>query len=124
MKVDEIDIIAFESLLYDFYGALLTDKQKEIMELYHEENYSIVEIASELGVSKQAVYDSLKKSDNILRNYEAKLGLMRSLLRTREAIEAIDDKIEDLISLAEKDGSREIRNGLGEIKELIAKLGE
>ena len=124
MKVDEIDIIAFESLLYDFYGALLTEKQKEIMELYHEENYSIVEIASELGISKQAVYDSLKKSDSILRNYEAKLGLMRSLLRTRETIEAIDDRIEDLIIKAEKDGSEELRSGLEEIKKLIRGLEE
>ena len=124
MKVDEIDIIAFESLLYDFYGALLTEKQKEIMELYHEENYSIVEIASELGISKQAVYDSLKKSDSILRNYEAKLGLMRSLLRTRETIEAIDDRIEDLIIKAENDGSEELRSGLEEIKKLIRGLEE
>ena len=59
MKDPELDNLAKESLLYDFYGGLLTDKQREVMELYHEENYSIVEIAGELGVSKQAVHDNL-----------------------------------------------------------------
>ena len=94
MKVSEIDNMAFESLLYDFYGVLLTDKQREVMELYHEENYSIVEIAKELNVSKQAIYDNLKKSDKILREYEAKLGLMWSLLKTRELIETIEGRID------------------------------
>ncbi len=124
MKVNEIDNLAYESLLYDFYGALLTDKQREIMELYHEENYSIVEIASELKVSKQAVYDSLKKSESILSNYEDKLGLMRSLVNTRDTIEEIDSRIEELISLADDDGSAKLRYGLEEIRSLIRKLDE
>ena len=124
MKAQEIDNIAFESLLYDFYGALLTDKQREVMELYHEENYSIVEIASELDISKQAVYDSLRKSDRTLRNYEEKLGLMRSLLETRDLIEAIDERIGDLMACSEKAGSHEITKGLKEIREMIARLDE
>ena len=97
MKVSEIDNMAFESLLYDFYGVLLTDTQREVMELYHEENYSIVEIARELKVSKQAIYDNLKKSDRILREYEAKLGLMWSLLKSRELIGSVQDKIDELM---------------------------
>ena len=121
MKFDDI---TKQSLLYDFYGALLTDKQREIMELYHEENYSIVEIASELKVSKQAVYDSLKKSESILSNYEDKLGLMRSLVNTRDTIEEIDSRIEELISLADDDGSAKLRDGLEEIRSLIRKLDE
>ena len=63
MKDKELDTIAQASLLYDFYGALLTDKQREVMELYHEENYSIVEIADELGVTKQAIHENLRKSE-------------------------------------------------------------
>ena len=76
MKDKELDTIAQASLLYDFYGALLTDKQREVMELYHEENYSIVEIADELGVTKQAIHENLRKSEKILRSYEEKLGLV------------------------------------------------
>ena len=68
--------IAETSLLYDFYGALLTDKQREVMALYHEENLSLSEIASEFGISRQAVHDTLKKAEQALKEYEEKLKLM------------------------------------------------
>ncbi len=122
MKERELDTIAQASLLYDFYGALLTDKQREVMELYHEENYSIVEIAEELGVTKQAIHENLRKSEKILRAYEEKLGLMKSLLETRELIETVDEKIDALIEKAQGSGTDEIRQGLKEIRELIAGL--
>ena len=122
MKVSEIDNMAFESLLYDFYGSLLTDKQREVMELYHEENYSIVEIAKELNVSKQAVYENLKKSDRILREYEAKLGLMWSLLESRELIGSIQNRIDELMESPELDKDGEVRKGLLDIREMISGL--
>ena len=124
MKVSEIDNMAFESLLYDFYGVLLTDKQREVMELYHEENYSIVEIARELKVSKQAVYDNLKKSDRILREYEAKLGLMLSLLKSRELIGSVQDRIDKLMKSPELTDDGEVKKGLLEIREMISGLEE
>lgn len=122
MKEKELDTIAQASLLYDFYGALLTEKQREVMELYHEENYSIVEIAEELGVTKQAVHDNLRKSEKILRSYEEKLGLMKSLLETRELIEAIDERIDALILNAGISG--EMKKGLTEIRDMIQALEE
>lgn len=124
MKVSEIDNMAFESLLYDFYGVLLTDKQREVMELYHEENYSIVEIARELKVSKQAIYDNLKKSDKILREYEAKLGLMWSLLKSRELIGSVQDRIDELMKSPELTDDGEVKKGLLEIREMISGLEE
>lgn len=124
MKVSEIDNMAFESLLYDFYGVLLTDKQREVMELYHEENYSIVEIARELKVSKQAVYDNLKKSDRILREYEAKLGLMLGLLKSRELIGSVQDRIDELMKSPELTDDGEVKKGLLEIREMISGLEE
>ena len=124
MKDKELDTIAQASLLYDFYGALLTDKQREVMELYHEENYSIVEIADELGVTKQAIHENLRKSEKILRSYEEKLGLMKSLLETRELIEAIDKKIDALIRKAQESGRDEAEEGLKEIRDMISNLEE
>ncbi len=124
MKVSEIDNMAYESLLYDFYGGLLTEKQREVMELYHEENFSIVEIARELKVSKQAIYDNLRKSDKILREYEAKLGLMMSLLKTRELVESIEGKIDELSKSPELPKEGELREGLLEIRDMISELGE
>ncbi len=63
------------STLYDFYGPLLSPKQQRFVELYHMENCSLTEIAEEVGVSKQAVSEGLKRAEKALHGYEAKLGL-------------------------------------------------
>ena len=74
------------SLLYDFYGRLLTEKQRQVMELYHEENLSLAEIAEEFGISRQGVHDTLKKAEHLLTEYEDKLGLVAKLMKSRHAI--------------------------------------
>ena len=71
-------------LLLDFYGNLLTDRQKEIMTLYYEDNLSLTEVASELDISKQAVSDSLKRSEKILYDTEAKLQLLKQHLENNK----------------------------------------
>ena len=64
------------SLLLDFYGPLLTDKQRMSIQLHHEDDTSLGEIAEELGVSRQAVYDNLQRARHILNDYESKLHLV------------------------------------------------
>lgn len=71
-----MDKIVRESLLYDFYGAMLTDKKRQVMELYHEDDMSLAEIADEMGISRAAVYDSLKSAERQLEKYEDNLGLV------------------------------------------------
>ncbi|MBQ7702946.1 MAG: YlxM family DNA-binding protein [Firmicutes bacterium] len=121
MKTKELDNLAKESLLYDFYGGLLTDKQREVMELYHEENYSIVEIAGELGVSKQAVHDNLKKTERILSDYEDKLGLVSKFVNRMSALEtARADVISLRNELAGTDGIKpELTAKIDEIETLL-----
>ena len=67
-------------LLLDFYGKLLTDRQREIMSLYYEDNLSLTEVAEELNISKQGVSDSLKRSEKILYETEGKLQLLKQHL--------------------------------------------
>ena len=67
-------------LLLDFYGNMLTDRQREIMVLYYEDNLSLSEVASELGISRQGVSDSLKRSEKILYDTEDKLHLLKQQL--------------------------------------------
>lgn len=62
--------------LYDFYGGLLTDKQKNIMELYFYDDYSLAEIATKEKTTRQAVYDLLKRVEQTLEKYEGKLKLL------------------------------------------------
>lgn len=95
MKIDDI---TRQSLLYDFYGALLTERQRGVMELYHEENLSLAEIAAEMGISRQGVHDALKKAERALKEYEAKLGLVEKFQRTSSSINEIDARIEGLIA--------------------------
>ena len=80
------------SLLLDFYGCLLSDKQLEFLRLYHEENYSLQEIADEFGVSRQGVYDGVKKAQNALAGYESKLHLVE---RFRKSSAELDDLLEE-----------------------------
>lgn len=64
------------SLLLDFYGTLLTERQRYCIELHHEDDMSLGEIAEELGVSRQAVYDNLNRGKQLLETYETKLHLV------------------------------------------------
>ena len=116
-----IDDITRQSLLYDFYGALLTDRQNEVMKLYHEENLSLAEIAGELDISRQGVHDALKKAEKSLTAYEEKLGLVERFTGTSQAIEQIDERIEQLIA---KSGKSAFASELKEIRNVIDKLEE
>lgn len=89
-----MDNITEASLLFDFYGTLLSDRKKEVMELYHEENYSLAEIAQTLNVSRAAVYDSLKSAERALYDYEKKLGFLSAYLERSNAIKRISRELD------------------------------
>jgi predicted DNA-binding protein YlxM (UPF0122 family) len=67
---------ATNSLLYDYYGALLGERQNEIFQLYHEDNLTLAEIAEGFGISRQAVHTALKKAEQALSEFERDLGLV------------------------------------------------
>ena len=71
-------------LLLDFYGKLLTDRQREIMSLYYEDNLSLTEVAEELNISKQGVSDSLKRSEKVLYETEEKLQLLKQHMESNK----------------------------------------
>ena len=96
----DYDAVTKQSLLYDFYGELLTKRQREVMELYNEENLSLGEIAEEFGISRQGVHDALHKAQKALEEYEQKLGLVERFSATRDAINSISGEIDKAIDLA------------------------
>ncbi len=84
--------------LYDIYGDLLTDKQKEYFEYYYLNDYSLSEISEILSVSRNAVHMQLKNVVSHLENYEGKLGV----LKNKEKISKLINKIEkEKISIEE-----------------------
>lgn len=92
-----------QSLLYDFYGSLLTKHQQEIYEAYVLEDYSPAEIADGFDVSRQAVHDIIKRTDAALIEYEEKLGLVERFLKIKEELEKIEksDDISQAKEIAE-----------------------
>ncbi len=96
-----------EALLFDFYGELLTDKQKAVFEEAYVYDCSLSEIAEEHGISRQGVHDMLKRSQKTLADYETKLGLVRKFLAIRAKVEKI----------RQANGSREIDGLCAEILE-------
>ena len=76
--------------LYDFYGELLTDHQKEIYEDLVYNDLSVSEIAQDHGISRQGAHDLIKRINNILSNYEKKLGLVSRFENIKQQVESLD----------------------------------
>jgi len=84
-----------KNLLYDFYGALLTEKQNEIYAMHHEEDNSLAEIGSAFGITPQAVADTIKRANAKFNSYEEKLGLVKKFSTQQEALTAIEAELMD-----------------------------
>ena len=110
------------SMLYDFYGELLTPRQKSIMQYYYEDNYSLGEIADETGVSRQAVYDAVRKAEKSLHSYEEKLGLVKRFIQTESDIEKAEGVIDEIIHQYRDD--EVIVEKLTSVKNILGKLEE
>ncbi|MFT4144081.1 MAG: DNA-binding protein [Mobilitalea sp.] len=90
-QIDKLDEIVLLSILYDFYGELLSDHKKQIFEDYVLNDLSLSEIAAEQGISRQGVYDIVKRCTSELKGYEAKLSLMRKFQTIEDKITTIKD---------------------------------
>ena len=76
-------------LLFDYYGELLTDRQKMCFDLKYNQDLSLAEIAQELGVSRQGVFDNITRAEAHLKNMEEKTGCVRRMLQGRKAVESV-----------------------------------
>ncbi|NLL39241.1 MAG: YlxM family DNA-binding protein [Clostridiales bacterium] len=87
------------TMLFDFYGNLLTDKQKEYIDLYYNENLSLSEIAENDGISRQGVRDIIIRAEGILEATEEKTGLMRRYYEMQNDIKAIEGYLTEIAQL-------------------------
>ncbi len=85
-----MDDILKQALLYDFYGELLTDHQKEIYEQFVLEDLSLGEIAGNAGISRQGVHDLIKRCNKTLQGYEDRLHLVSRFLTVKEKLQEIN----------------------------------
>ena len=102
--------------LLDFYGPLLTEHRQEVLRLYCEEDLSQQEIADQLSITRQGVFDSLAKSRRQLADYESKLGLVRRHLAQTRAAERCLRLLDGVRALPEDAPAlEEARNALAAI---------
>ena len=73
-----------QTLLYDFYGELLTERQQQVYESVVLEDYSLSEVAEDLGISRQGVHDMIKRCNHTLEEYESRLHLVEKFLCIRK----------------------------------------
>lgn len=90
------------TLLFDYYGDLLTERQRSCVDMRYNQDLSLSEIAEELGVSRQGVYDNLSRAEALLRNMEEKTGCVQRAMETRKAVREILDAANKLITYQDK----------------------
>ena len=83
-------------LLFDYYGDMLTDRQRMCLDLRYNQDLSLAEIAEELGVSRQGVHDNITRAEAHLEKMEAKTGCVRRYLQSRAAMEMILSEVGSL----------------------------
>ena len=86
----------YMTMLYDFYGNLLRDKQKDLFDLYYNEDLSLSEIADNIGITRQGVRDGIMRSELLLRNTEDKLGLVKRYSNIQGSLDSIQDAISEI----------------------------
>lgn len=84
------------TMLFDFYGELLTDRQKELFDLYYNEDLSLAEIAENEGISRQGVRDVVVRAEAAMQEIEDKTGLIRRFEQVRGHLDAIADAAEEI----------------------------
>ena len=99
--------------LLDFYGDVLPERKRNILDMYYNEDFSLSEIAVEIGISRQGVRDLIKKTEEELCFLEEKLGLSRKM-------EMLDNAANDLLILAQKQNApKDICDGIAELRKQI-----
>lgn len=125
-----MDKIYEQTMLFDFYGELLTEHQRSVYEDAVYRDMSLGEIAQERGISRQGVHDLIKRCDRILQGYESKLHLVERFARAKKTVAEIEKltlPVEAPEEPGEKPGAGELRrmqNRLQVIRKLSRELLE
>lgn len=101
------------NFLFDFYQSLLTDKQRSYMELYYLDDLSLGEIAEEYEISRQAVYDNIRRTEMMLEEYEAKLNLLEKFQQRQLLIEQLE---QDLVNQSSTDHMKRLIDELKSVE--------
>lgn len=104
-------------LLYDFYGPMLTDRQKQVIELHYEADLGLSEVAQQMGITRQGVYDLLKRTERVLEDYEFKLRLAARFQEDKRKI-AMAYRILNRADISKEPAIQEVVRILTEVLEI------
>jgi predicted DNA-binding protein YlxM (UPF0122 family) len=96
MQDEMLDKTIRINMLFDFYQSLLTDKQQTFLRCYYHDDFSLGEIASEFDISRQAVFEHIKRAEHMLEEYEQKLQLLARHIEHRELVERLQAEINEI----------------------------
>lgn len=98
-----MDRIVEKSLLFDFYGELLTEHQKEVYGEYIQEDLSVSEVAALRGISRQGAHDLIRRCEKILSDYEKRLHLVENYLKVRKMVSTIQKAAGEILEYENQD---------------------
>lgn len=111
------------AVLLDCYGEVLTEKQRDVIDLYYNEDMSLAEIAENYKISRQGVRDSIKRAEGILTEMEEKLGFVKKQREITAKAEAIGELANNIFSVNESMFySPQIRDSLNKIKNNLSEI--
>lgn len=89
------------TMLFDFFGELLTEKQKQYYDLHYNADLSLAEIAEQEGISRQGVWDIIRRAEATLRRAEERTGLVRRFRELQDTVSEMEEHLEELLPLTE-----------------------
>ncbi len=106
------------SMLLDFYGETLTDKQRECYDLHYNEDLSLAEIAEQLGISRQGVWDNIRRAEASLESLEEKTGLIARFTQYARALNTLQAELEEIRDVSAGRARELAQRGIAELEQL------
>ena len=110
-----------QAMLLDFYGELLTERQRLCFDLHYNEDLSLSEIAEQCGISRQGVWENIRRAESAMEDIEAKTGLVRRFEENRSALEKIREELKALAAITGGQAHEPAVKAMEEISNLIAR---
>ena len=106
------------TMLFDFFGELLTEKQKQYYDLHYNADLSLAEIAEQEGISRQGVWDIIRRAEATLRRAEERTGLVRRFRELQDTVSEMEAKLDELLPLTEGHARELAEQIAGKVKDL------
>lgn len=110
------------AMLFDFFGDVLTDRQKDYFHLYYNEDLSLSEIALRFDITRQGVRDAIARAENTLLDIEKKTGLVASFHNTRAQLQKLSETSQELSAYAQRSNDTNLIQLARQVEENVANL--